>query len=304
MKDALGSTRPSAAVVFYALCATLALLVLLDRASPEPQLAPGAVAADRTALAQVARRLVVDGPEAQPTSLVLTFGSRCGSISGVARGAGPDFLWFTIQRRPGLFQDPQRREVPTVLLARNTPAGSSLVGRGTARRIAVSLSPEVGDQSDAQLGTVDNVRGGLAAATVSGWGFDFAWQVPHCELTERDLRAMTILARLWSVRAPGGDGPVVTRVWREAAPRHLGFAVAIGERETARGTMRLRYRPGAVNPSGLFLDARATGAPELELVLEAGTAFTRPMLQLGAAAPAGSVAVDLEPILAAMAWRE
>jgi hypothetical protein len=222
----------------------------------------------------------------------------------VARGAGPEFLWFTIDRRPGLFQDPGRVEVPTVLLARNTPAGSSLVGRGTARRIAVSLSPEAGDQSVAQLGTVDNVRGGLAAATVSGWGLDFAWQVPHCELIERDLRAMTLLARLWNVRVSGGDQPVVTRVWRETAPRHLGFVVTLGERDVAEGTMRLEYRPGASNPAALILDVRSSEGPELELALEAGATIRQPMLRLPAQAAGAAAEVNLEPMLDAMSWRE
>lgn len=304
MKHAVASIRPNAALLFYALCATLAVLVLLDRASPEPRLAQSAVATDRATLGRMSARLVVDAPGQAPSSLVLTFGSRCGSITGVARGAEPEFFWFTVDRRPGLFQDPSRREVPTLLLARNTPAGSSLVGRGTARRLAVTLVADEQESGSGTLGTVDNVRGGLAVATVSGWGLSFAWSPPHCELTDRDLRAMTLLARLWRVH-PAIAGSVVTQVWREQAPRHLGFLVTLDRREVAQGTIRLRYRPGARTPAALVVSARGDDTVGLDVALEADASLALPILQLPAGSSGPVVAeVGLEPLLDAMSWRE
>lgn len=303
--------RANVALVFYSLCVTAALLVLLDRASPEPRLAPTTVAADRETLDEVGQRLVVDSASGGVPSVVLTFGSRCGGIAGVARGGAPGFLWFTLGRRPGFFQEPTRAEVPTVLLARNTPAGSSLVRPGTSRRIAVSLSgggsPEAGDAS---TGTIDNLRDGMVAATVSGWDLPFAWRRPHCELTERDVRAMALLARFWSVRVIGLEcetcPTVVTRLWRESAPRHLGFAIDVGGKPQVEGRIRLRYLAEATRPMGLVFSLTPSAGLEhpLELELEPGTAPPLPVARLVPGGAPQLVEVDLEPLAAAIAGWE
>lgn len=302
-------------MVFYALCVTFGLLVLLDGAGPYPALSRTKADSNRLQLRELAGRLTPGGPAlANGSLLVLGYSSPCGGYHGVAANLERSTnLYFSLDVRPAFFPNPQRPEVPAMELLRNS-LGSSLVRPGDRSKIGLTLHPgeDPADPSDAV--TIDSVRGGSSHELAIGWGLGSASISHHCLFDPRDVRFFALLTRVLGVRAnttdPGAPPRVTIVTWREPVRHRIGFEVAVASGGKLSGYFQLRYRAETQTPASArwFLGGRQADLEvPLELLLIApGEAGLEPLsLAFDPADPRDvELEVSFDLLLRGTSWRD
>lgn len=237
-----------AAVLFYALCVTIAFVLLLERRSREGDVSAAEARADRERLGALAERVWARGPRLESGhQLTLTFASQCGAVLGaLSRPADEPRLWFTIDEAPRFYADPRlMTHRSMLLLARHAPA-SDILEPESRRALFVGLSrepvwPKSGtdgrQRPRARRREIDNLRDGRAAVTVAGRNLAHVGAPRRCAFAAADVRTFALLARTLQVRACEGTGRAqamrckATRLllWRDAQPQRFAFEALSAE---------------------------------------------------------------------------